>query len=242
VVAVQLAKLTGQPVAFYTALGNDRIGEQAAADLEALGLDLRVAWREAPTRRGVSWVDGQGERTITVLGERLSPGAADPLPWGHLQEVDGVFVTAIDAAGLRLARQSPLLAATPRVGWSVLEESGVRLDALVGSALDPAEALPEPLPSPVPRHIVRTEAGAGSRATPGGAYHAPSLPGPAVDAYGAGDSFAAGLSAGLAARWSLEQAISLGSHCGAACLGGFGPYASQLERRALLGNTPFGSG
>lgn len=238
VAAVQMARLTGQRVTFFTALGRDRVGEQAAADLEALGLDLRVAWREAPTRRGVSWVDGQGERTITVLGERLNPAAADALPWSHLQEVDGVFVTATDAAGLRLARQSPLLAATPRVGWSVLGESGVRLDALVGSALDPAEALPEPLPAPLPRHIIRTEAGAGSRSTPGGPFGAPTLKAPAVDAYGAGDSFAAGLSAGLAARWSLEEAISLGSHCGAACLGGFGPYASQLLREALPGSRP----
>ncbi|MFM1798587.1 MAG: putative PfkB family carbohydrate kinase [Cyanobacteriota bacterium] len=229
VVAVQMARLTGQRVAFFTALGRDRVGEQAAEDLEALGLDLRVAWREAPTRRGVSWVDGEGERTITVLGERLSPGGEDPLPWQQLAEVDGVFVTATDAAGLRRARRSPVLAATPRVGWSVLEESGVRLDALVGSALDPAEALPDPLPPPPPQQVIATEAGAGSRATPGGAFAAPRLPGPVVDAYGAGDSFAAGVSVGLAARWSLLEAISLGSHCGAACLGGFGPYAAQLR-------------
>jgi ribokinase len=233
VVAVQLAKLTGQRVSFFTALGRDRIGEQAAADLEALGLELHVAWREAPTRRGVSWVDDQGERTITVLGERLSPGAEDSLPWSHLQEVAGVFVTATDAAGLRLCRHSPLLAATPRVGWGIVEESGVRLDALVGSALDPAEALPEPLPPPLPRHVIATEAGAGSRATPGGAFGAPTLTAPLVDAYGAGDSFAAGLSAALAAQWSLAEAISLASHCGAACLRGFGPYASQLERQEL---------
>jgi ribokinase len=233
VVAVQMARLTGRRVTFFTALGRDRVGEQAAADLEALGLELRVAWRDAPTRRGVSWVDGQGERTITVLGERLMPCAEDSLPWSHLQEMDGVFVTATDAEGLRFARHSPLLAATPRVGWSALGESGVRLDALVGSALDPAETLPDPLPTPLPRHIIRTEASAGSLATPGGAFTAPSLQTPAVDAYGAGDSFAAGLSAALAARWSLQEAISLGSHCGAACLGGFGPYASQLDRQAL---------
>jgi ribokinase len=238
VVAVQMARLTGQRVVFFTALGRDRVGEQAAADLEALGLELRVAWREAPTRRGVSWVDGEGERTITVLGERLCPGGEDPLPWSELAEAEGVFVTATDAAGLRLARRSPLLAATPRLGWSVVEESGVRLDALVGSALDPAEALPDPLPPPPPRQVIATEAGAGCRATPGGAFAAPTLEAPGVDAYGAGDSFAAGVSAGLAARWSLLEAISLGSHCGAACLGGFGPYAAQLTLQNPPGPRP----
>lgn len=230
VVAVQMAKLTGRPVAFYTALGRDRVGKQAANDLEALGLELHVAWREAPTRRGVSWVDDQGERTITVWGERLMPCAADALPWEALGESDGVFVTATDAAGLRLARRSPLLAATPRVRWPVLLESGVTLDALVGSALDPAEAIPPELEVVPTRQCIATEAAAGSTATPGGAYAAPRLGTPVVDAYGAGDSFAAGISAALAAGWSLAEAISLGSHCGAACLQGFGPYARQIQR------------
>jgi ribokinase len=45
-----------------------------------------------------------------------------------------------------------------------------------------------------------------------------------VDAYGCGDSFAAGVTAGLAAGWSPEQAISLGCHCGAACATWLGPY------------------
>lgn len=233
VVAVQMAKLTGRPVTFFTALGRDRLGEHAAAELEALGLDLRVAWRDAPTRRGVSWVDDRGERTITVFGQRLSPRASDPLPWDELAEADGVFVTATDAEGLRLARRSPLLAVTPRVRWPVLEESGVALDALVGSGRDPGEAVPHPLPVPTPRHIIATEAEAGSTAFPGGAFHAPALRQTVVDAYGAGDSFAAGVTAALAARWDLGAAISLGSHCGAACLLGFGPYARQLGRTAL---------
>lgn len=232
VVAVQMARLTGRPVAFFTALGRDRAGEQAASDLEALGLELHVAWRDAPTRKGVTWVDDQGERTITVLGERIMPCADDPLPWEQLEGADGVFVTATDGAGLRLARRSRLLAATPRVRWPVLLESGVRLDALVGSALDPAEALPADQESLPALHTISTEAAAGSTALPGRRrFGAPQLTAPVVDAYGAGDSFAAGLTTGLAAGWSLEQAISLGSHCGAACLGGFGPYASQMGRR-----------
>lgn len=233
VVAIQMAKLTGRPVAFFTALGRDRAGEQAARDLEAMGLDLHVAWREAPTRRGVSWVDDRGERTITVLGERLMPCAADPLPWEQLKACAGVFVTATDAGGLRLARGCGVLAATPRVRWPVLLASGVTLDALVGSALDPAEALPQDGTQPPSRCIIATEASAGSTATPGGLFAAPKLAGPPVDAYGAGDSFAAGFSAALAAGWPLAQAISLGSHCGAACLQGFGPYARQIERADL---------
>ena len=55
------------------------------------------------------------------------------------------------------------------------------------------------------------------------------LPGPPVDAYGAGDSFAAGLTYGLAAGRSPEEALAIGARCGAACVTGRGPYAGQLR-------------
>ncbi|MGB2711191.1 MAG: PfkB family carbohydrate kinase, partial [Conexibacter sp.] len=55
------------------------------------------------------------------------------------------------------------------------------------------------------------------------------LPGPPVDAYGCGDSFAAGLTYGLAAGIELDAALALGARCGAHCLTGRGPYAGQLQ-------------
>ena len=51
VAAVQLARLTGTKVSFFTALGRDAVGEQAAARLTELGLDLKIAWRDGATRR-----------------------------------------------------------------------------------------------------------------------------------------------------------------------------------------------
>jgi len=224
VVAACLARLLGRPVPFFTALGRDAIGEQAAERLSALGLDLHVAWREGPTRRGVSLVDQHGDRAITVIGERLTPIAADPLPWASLDDIDGVFVTATDAAGLRACRRARLLAATPRVRIPVLQQAGVQLDALIGSGLDPGEAVPDGALTPAPRWRIATEGAAGGLAIPGGRFPAPQLKASAVDSYGCGDSFAAGVTAGLAAGWSLEQAISLGCHCGAACATHLGPY------------------
>ena len=185
VIAVQLAKLTGQRIPFFTALGRDRIGELAAEQLESLGLDVHVAWREAPSRRAVTFIDSSGERTITV--------------------------------------------ATPRLGLKLIQQSGLQLDALIGSAADPGEIYrPEDL-DPAPTLYVGTEAERGGFCWPGGRFSAVPMPGPAVDCYGAGDSFAAGVTAGLAAGWSRQQALSLGCHCGAACIGGRGPYANQLE-------------
>lgn len=230
VVAVQLARLLGQPVPFFTALGRDRAGEEAAAALEALGLEVHVAWRQTPTRRAITYVDDPGERTITVIGERLAATAADPLPWPLLTGCDGVFVTACDAAALQQARQARVLAVTPRLGLPVLQTAGVTVDLLVGSALDPSEQVPAgALQHPVGLRIA-TRGAEGGELEPGGRFLAPQRHRPVVDTYGAGDSFAAGVTAGLAAGWSLHQALSLGCHCGASCLNGAGPYSGQLRR------------
>ena len=236
VVAVQLAKLSGRPVPFFTALGRDAAGEQAAAELEALGLELHVAWRDAPSRRGISFCEASGERTITVIGERLTPTAADALPWNRLEACDGVFVTAADPAALRLARRARVLAATPRVRLALLQEAGVPLEALIGSRLDPAEHYEPGDLQPEPGLVIATEGAAGGQVTPGGRFLAPVRQRPPLDAYGAGDCFAAGVTAGLAAGWSVAQAISLGCHCGSACLDSRGPYGGQLEGTAVGGS------
>jgi len=229
VVAVQLARLTGQKVRFFTALGCDATGEQAAKELTAMGLELHVAWRQAPTRQAITFIDGDGERTITVIGERLAAHGSDGLPWEVLSDCDGVFVTAADAAALKQARRAKVLTATPRTRLGVLQEAGVQLDALIGSALDPAETYRDGDLIPPPTLVIRTEGARGGQVSPGGRFQAPQRKRPVADTYGAGDSFAAGVTAALAAQWPLAAAISLGSHCGAACLDGRGPYRGQLR-------------
>ena len=229
VVAVQLARLTGQQVRFFTALGCDAIGEQAARELTAMGLELHVAWRQAPTRQAITFIDGDGERTITVIGERLAAQGSDGLPWEVLSDCDGVFVTATDAAALKQARCAKVLTATPRARLGVLQEAGVQLDALIGSALDPAETYRDGELNPPPTLVIRTEGARGGQVSPGGRFLAPQRKRPVADTYGAGDSFAAGVTAALAAQWPLAAAISLGCHCGAACLDGKGPYRGQLR-------------
>lgn len=224
VVAVQLARLTGQRIPFFTALGRDAIGERSVARLEALGVDPLVAWRDRPSRRGISLVDDGGDRAITVIGDRHTPVAQDPLPWELLADCDGVFVSATDAAGMALARRAKVLTATPRLRLPVLQEAGVAIDALIGSGLDPSEQLPIGVLNPPPALTIATEGAQGGLLTPGGRYPASTPPGPVVESYGCGDSFAAGVTAGLAAGWEPSQATHLGATCGAACATRFGPY------------------
>lgn len=225
VVAVQLARLLGCPVQLFTALGSDSLGRRSLQRLRQLGVQVEVVWRDAPTRRGISMVDGRADRAITVLGERLTPTAADPLPWRDLADCDAVFATAADAAGLRACRAARILAATPRVGLPVLQEVLVGLDALIGSGLDSGEHVPDGSLSIPPLLRIATEGAAGGFVDPGGRYRAASLDGPLRDSYGCGDSFAAGVLVGMAAGWSLDQVISLGCHSGARCASSFGPYA-----------------
>ena len=60
--------------------------------------------------------------------------------------------------------------------------------------------------------------------TSGGAF----VPGPIRDAYGCGDSFAAGLTFALGDGRAIADAVELAARCGAACLTGRGPYERQL--------------
>jgi ribokinase len=50
-----------------------------------------------------------------------------------------------------------------------------------------------------------------------------------MDTYGAGDSFQAGLTYGLAAGMTIEEALELGARCGAHAVTGRGPTGGQLR-------------
>ena len=227
VASVQLAKLAGG-ADFLTALGGNELGRRAYEELTRRGVRVHAAWVPAPQRRAFTFVDDENERTITVIGERLVPRRADPLPWEELRETDGVYFTGGDPDAVRAAREARILTATPRA-LSTLREAGVELDALVGSATDPGEAYRLGELDPPPRLRVATTGVAGGFSEPGGPFPAEPPPGPVVDAYGAGDSFAAGLTYALARGWGREEALAFAARCGAAALTGRGAYAGQLS-------------
>ena len=229
VAAVQLARLAGECL-FLTALGDDELGHRSARELEELGVRVETAWRPEPQRRAFVHVDAVAERTITVIGERMGPHGDDPLPWDELADVDAVYFTAGDAEALRAARAARQLVATTRAN-EVLVPAQVQLDMLVRSARDPGEQYVEL--KPPPRFVAETEGMAGGTlvSADGTATHwtAAPLPGPAVDAYGAGDSFAAGLTYGLAKGLEPFEAVGLGARCGAVCITGRGPYGASVR-------------
>ena len=231
VAAVQLAKLGGG-ADFFTALGSDERARRSAERLEAHGVRVHAAPRDVPQRRGFTHIDGAGERTITVIGERIVPHGADPLPWERLEEIDGVYFTGGDAGALRAARRAGALVATPRAD-AVLLGAGVRLDALVRSGTDPGEELDPARLDPPPRYVVTTAGRLGGRweSADGasGTWEAAPLPGPPRDAYGAGDSFAAALAYGLGDGRGIAGACALAARAGAHKLAGRAPFENQLS-------------
>ncbi len=231
VAAVQLAKLAGDAT-LYTALGDNEVGHRAKEELERHGLRVEAVFRPEPQRRGYVHVDAAGERTITVIGDRLGPRADDQLPWEELDDTDALYFTAGDPGAARQARRARTLVASAR-GLETLAHAGVELDALLASGKDPGERYERGDRDPAPRLVVRTAGASGgeyeTRDGERGRWQATPLPGPVSDLYGCGDSFAAGFTHGLGAGMPIGEALELGARCGAACATGRGPFAGQLR-------------
>jgi len=232
VAAVQLAKLAGSAVLF-TSLGGDELGRRARTQLADQGVHIRAMADPSPQRRAFCFVDGAGERTITVLGDKLRPSGGDTrLPWHELAGMDGVYFVSGDTAALRLAREARVLVATARE-LPTLRAARVDLDVLVGSGEDESELYRPADLDPTPGMVVTTSGRLGGWARPGGPFRPAPVPGPIADAYGCGDAFAAGLTYALARGNPPDDALALAARCGAAVLTGRGPYAGQLTAAAL---------
>jgi ribokinase len=107
----------------------------------------------------------------------------------------------------------------------------------VRSAHDPGEQQAEERLDPPPDLVVSTAGKEGGEWV--GKDHtthtwkAAELPGPKRDSYGAGDSFAAGLTYALGADMAPEDALRLAARCGAHKLSGRAAYENQLTAAQL---------
>ena len=224
VIAKTLSELTNNQVHFFTSLGNDYYGEQSFKILSNYGIRLHVAWRDKPTRKGFSLIDSNGERSITVIGERLAPTYKDKLDWNLFEKMDGIFITASDSEIFKKARIADSLCTTPRVGINIINKSNVFLDGLIGSNLDPGEVFSLSDISIKPKLIIKTEGENGGILYPGGRYKALINTKQKIDSYGCGDAFAAGILYGLSSKWSIDKILSLAKLLGRDASECFGPY------------------
>ncbi len=232
VAAVQLANLAGSCLLF-TALADDELGRRSREELEGRGVTVHAGAAHGAQRRALTHVDEGGERTITVLGDKLLPPGEDgSLPWEELGRCDAVYFVSGDIPALRAARRCDVLVATARE-LATLRRGGVPVDVLVGSGEDAAERFEPGELDPEPQIVVTTSGALGGWIRPGGPFRAAPLPGAVSDAYGCGDCFAAGLTYGLALREPVDEAVAIGARCGAAVLTGRGAYERQLTAADL---------
>jgi len=224
VIAKTLSDLTSNDIHFFTSLGDDYYGKKSFDILSTMGIKLHVAWSDKPTRRGFSLIDSDGERSITVIGERLAPTFRDDLDWKIFKQMDGVFITAADSEIFKKARIAKILCTTPRAGINNINKSNVFLDALIGSNLDPGEFFSLTELSQDPKYTIKTEGEKGGLVFPGGRYRALKNKNKKVDSYGCGDSFAAGILFGLASDWSIDKSLDLAKILGRNSSEFFGPY------------------
>ena len=227
VAATQLA-LLADSVLFFTALGADSLGRRAKAELEGRGIDVRASFVEAPQRRGFTFVDEIGERTITTIGPRIgSRGHDDTLPWHELSTCDAVYFCAGDVDALMLARRARVLVVTARELGTV-QRAGIEVDALVGSGTDESEVYRPGDLDPEPRLVVTTSGALGGWAQPGGPFSGGPRPDTVADAYGAGDCFVSGLAFALGAGLETADALAFAARCGAGALAGRGVHAERI--------------
>ena len=195
---MQLAKLSGD-VDFFTALGDDERGRRSAQRLSELGVRVHAAPRAAMQRWGFVHLTDDGERTISIVGERHAPRGDDDLPWDRLDGADAVLVSGGDHAAMVQARRAQVLVAT-----ACADVAGIDVDALVGSANDRLEHFDAPRAARG-RRPPEARAGPGRAAERNGTFAAAELPGPLVDSYGAGDTFAGGLTYALGAGFAVDE-------------------------------------
>jgi len=228
-VAACAAARLGAPTVLITALGDDQAARDSDTILSGRGIHLVAAHRHGSQTPALSACDASGERTIAVVGARLQARGDEPLEWERIDPAGAAYYTGEDPGALTHARRAAVLVVTARRLEDLLR-AGVRADVLVASAADPDEH-PHRLPPAIsPRYTVITDGPRGGTVVDSEGRHerfaAVQPPGAVVDSYGCGDSFAAGITVGLARGLDIGQAVRLGALAGAECAtwrGGIGP-------------------
>ena len=230
VAAVQLANL-GCETLFFTALGDDDLGRGlGGARVEGPAPPRRLGARASAPRhhirgrcRGAHDHGDRGEapaarrRQVTALGGAPSTPTASTSRAGTSRRSKGAACARPRRHGARAA-DAPPGRSRARCARRQRDRRG--------------RTLRSGRPRSAPRLFVATSGQLGGWAQPGGPFAAVTRSGPVVDAYGAGDCFAAGLTFALASGEEPRDALAFAAHCGATVVTGRGPYERQLTARS----------
>jgi ribokinase len=238
-VAVAAARI-GASVRFFGARGDDQFGEFIGDALRDEGVDVSSLAVIAGMHSGIALiaVDAQGENQILALpganGRAGAPAPCGAAVWFCPGEIprtaqEGTVVAARADGALAVVNPSPPNAFDPDLlpGFDIAIVNETELDAFAGQ---------------LPARVVLTRGAAGAVLLPEGT-ELPAMPAKAIDTTGAGDAFAGGLCAGLAAGAPLEAAVQLAIVTAAisverpGCQPAYATRAEVGERAAAAGIT-----
>jgi ribokinase len=145
--------------------------------------------------------------------------------------------TSPAATKVRCATPAARAASSPRHGPTTRSSEQASGSTRSCSAHDPGEQQTEERLDPPPDLVVSTAGKEGGQWVgkdhTAHTWKAAELPGPKRDSYGAGDSFAAGLTYALGADMEPEDALRVAARCGAYKLSGRAAYENQLTAAEL---------
>jgi sugar/nucleoside kinase (ribokinase family) len=249
--AIALAKL-GAAVSFTGMIGDDKPGEQLRHALESAGVDL--TWLKVRTgeRTDASFVVVSREPVDRTIfwppGAHIVKGDQLDIPWifGHdlvLFDVDDMplrrFLSDLPAHTLPATRLLGTLVYSADVEIPDRLEVMMRHDAIVGNerefkvvtGIDDLEAavahVRELMPGSNLRTAIVSRGELGAIAfTATERWSVEAYPIDVVDTTGAGDAFTAGISFGMALRWSWDKTLALANACGGLACRELGAQAS----------------
>ncbi|TPI58279.1 sugar kinase [Mesorhizobium sp. B3-1-3] len=248
------ARRLGAEVSLWASAGDDPVGDQLIADIEAERVDCSLVRRVAGARSALAaiLVDAHGERVIVPFYDKKAQADPEALPLADLSAFDAVLVDVRwpGAAALALSaarsigRPAILDADTapievlerllPLASHIVASEPAARI--VCGHALDPESACAD-LASRTDAFVAVTGGAAGTwwhdRAV-GRVRHVEAPKVKAVDTLAAGDVFHGAFAVGLAEAMSTEEALRFASAAAALKCLRFGGRLGAPDRAETL--------
>ena len=225
------ARRLGAEVFLWASAGDDAVGDQLLAGVEAEGVDCGFVRRVAGARSALAsiLVDAHGERIIVPFYDPKAQADPEALPVADLSDFDAVLVdvrwpgaAALALTAARDAGRPAILDADtaplevlerllPLASHIVASETAARI--VCGHALDPETACAD-LASRTDAFVAVTGGAAGSwwhDRSAGCVRHIAAPKVKAVDTLAAGDVFHGAFAVGLAEAMPIEQALHFAS-------------------------------
>ncbi|MDX8533768.1 sugar kinase [Mesorhizobium sp. VK25A] len=221
----------GAEVSLWASAGDDLVGDQLIADIEAEGVDCSLIRRVPGARSALAAivVDAHGERIIVPFYDKKAQADPEALPLADLSGFDAVLVDVrwpgaaalalsaarsigcpaiLDADTAPIEVQERLL---PLASHIVASEPAARI--VCGHALDPESACAD-LASRTDAFVAVTGGAAGTwwhDRTTGRVRHVEAPKVKAIDTLAAGDVFHGAFAVGLAEAMPMEEALRFAS-------------------------------